>query len=109
MPGRKGGNVKRRYITAEEAISLLPEAELIHTFYNMANTLLGADWERQKVIDLLRSADNIEITGEHAKSINHGLAAYSNDAKWQSEILFIQTDAKKLLEFDPPEEEGDKH
>lgn len=101
--------MKRRFITADEAIALLPDAELIHTFYNTPPVLCGADWDRQEVIDLLKSADNIEITGEHARSVNHGLAAYSNDAKWQSEILFIQTDAKKLLEFDPPEEEGDKH
>lgn len=36
--------------------------------------------------------------------MGHGLAVYRNDAKWQSDILFIETDENKLNAFDPQEE-----
>lgn len=91
----------RRFITAEEAIGLLPEGENIHTFYNEFWGLIGADWSREEVIDKLKKSDKIEITGEIARSMNHGLAVFNNDTKLQSEILFVETDKKKLDEFDP--------
>lgn len=94
----------KRKITVEEAISLLPEEGDIHTFYQMGNSIVGADWEREEVIRLLRERDTIEISGECARSLDHGIAAYNSDAKWQSEITFIQTDEKKLNAFDPVEE-----
>lgn len=95
----------RRYITANEAIKLLPESDTIHTFVNMPIGLIGADWDRQEVIKKLRGSDNIEITGEQARSLKHGLAAYNESAKYQSDILFIETDEEKLNEFDEPHEE----
>lgn len=95
---------QRRYITAEEAISLLPEGNEIHTFYNVPFGLVGADWDRADILQKLAEADKIEIAGETARSIGHGLAVYDNDTKWQSEVLFVETDKYKLNEFDPIEE-----
>lgn len=95
---------KKRYITADEAIALLPEKEYIHTFYNTPPMLCGADWDKQEVIDKLKVADKIEIAGETARNMDHGLAVYNNDTKMQSEILFVETDSDKLNAFDDPDD-----
>lgn len=95
----------RKFITVEEAVDLLPEGDYIHTFFDMPFGLLGADWSREDVIDTLKTSDKIELTGEKARGLGHGIAVYNNDTKKQSEILFVETDMKKLLSFDP---EGEK-
>ena len=97
--------MERRFISVNEAINLLPEGDTIHTFYNSGLALLGADWERQDVIDKLAKSDKIEITGDLARSMNHGLAAYNDNIEYQSDILFIETDKEKLDKFDPEENE----
>lgn len=86
----------KAYITIEQAISILPDGEDIHTFRNHAFGLMGADWDRESLIDKLRKSDCLEITGEQAKSMNHGLCAYDKTTKYQSEILFIETDPNRL-------------
>ena len=94
----------RKFITVDEAINLLPEGDYIHTFFNMPFGLLGADWSREDVIDTFKTSDKIELTGKQARGLGHGLAVYNNDIKKQSEVLFVETDIKKLLSFDPDEE-----
>lgn len=99
----------RKYITAEEAISLLPDKDSIHTFYkfyNVMSTLFGADWSRADVIkELNKPGMVIEIAGELARGMDHGIAAYPKDAKRQSEVLFIETDKEKLDIFDAEEKQ----
>lgn len=95
----------KRYITAEEAIGLLPERDGIHVFINGPFGLIGTDLDRQEILDKLKSADKIELTGETARNLGHGLAVYNDNAKLQSDILFIETDEEKLNKFDPEEEE----
>lgn len=90
----------RKIITADEAISLLPDNDNIHTFYNLPIGLLGADWSKEDIIDKLKKVDTIELTGETARRMNHGLAAYNKNAK-QSDVLFIETDKEKIDRFDP--------
>lgn len=91
----------RKYITPEEAISLLPDKDMIHTFYNHPRTLLGADWDREDIIEKLKEVDKIELTGENARKMGHGIAVYNDDIKWQSEVLFVETDEEKINAFDP--------
>ena len=91
----------RRFITAEEAEKLLPDDKNIHTFYQVGNTLLGADWDRTEIIKEFKQRDRIEIAGEEARSMGHGLAVYNRNAKKMSEILFVETDMEKLDIFDP--------
>ncbi len=89
------------YLNYDEAISLLPNNEDIHTFYNGAFGLIGADWSREEILNKLKEPDIvIELTGEQAKSMKHGMCAYSKNAKYQSEILFIETDEEKLTAFE---------
>ena len=95
----------KRYITVDEAISLLPDKNEIHTFINSPIALIGADWSREDVIEKLKAVDKIEISGVQARTMNHGLAVYDDNAKHQSDILFIETDKDKLDKFDKPGEE----
>lgn len=98
---------KKTFITADEAIELLPEGENIHTFRQSGLALIGADWLREEIIDLIRKSDCLELTGGGARSMGHGLATYDHDAKMQSDILFVETDMEKLQALDPDEEAAD--
>lgn len=89
------------YLTYEEAVSILPNSENIHTFINEAFGLIGADWSKEEILDKLKQTDSvIELTGETARAMGHGMCVYSKDAKYQSNILFIQTDEDKLSAFE---------
>jgi len=64
-------------LTYDEAVALLPDGDEIHTFVNPAvNMLVGTDWGREQVLDLLRTTDRREVTGEQAQAMHHGLAAF---------------------------------
>lgn len=86
----------KAYLTVEQAISILPEGEYVHTFYNPDFGLVGADIKRDELIDKLRKSDYIELTGEQAKSMKHGLCAYNKTMQNHSDILFIETDSECL-------------
>lgn len=85
----------QRFLTAEQALSILPDADCIHTFYNPGLGLIGADCSRQDITDKINNSDKLELTGPYARGMGHGLAAY-NDGAYQSDILFIETDEDKL-------------
>lgn len=93
----------KRYITYDEAVSILPDGEYIHTFINGGFGLMGADWSREDILDKLSKSEVIELTGEQARSMNHGMCAYNKDAKWQSDLLFIETNEEKLSELERKE------
>lgn len=65
--------MSRRYITYEEAVSLLPDGETVHTFINAAFGLMGADWSKEDILDKLNKSDVIEITGKMARGTSHGI------------------------------------
>ena len=96
----EGEKYMRRFITPEEAEALLPDGNEVHTFYQMGNTLVGADWDKTEIIEELSRNDRIEIVGEEARSMGHGLAVYNHDTKWQSDVLFVETDTDKLKPID---------
>jgi hypothetical protein len=73
-------------LTYDEAVALVPESERIHTFLDLGIALLGADWDRDQVLDLLRVTDRREVTGPAAQSMGHGLAAFRD-----GEPVFIET------------------
>lgn len=86
----------KAYITTEQAISVLPDGDTVHTFYNPGFGLIGADWSKEDITDKLRGIDIIELTGPGARGMSHGICAYNKDAKYQSDILFIETDEARL-------------
>lgn len=89
------------YLNYDEAVSLLPNEEDIHTFHCASIGLIGADWSREEILNKLKEKDIvIELTGEQAKALKHGMCAYSKSAKYQREVLFIETDEEKLSVFE---------
>ena len=86
----------KTYLTKEQAISVLPDGETVHTFYNSGFGLVGADWERDDILDKIEKSDIVELTGQGARGMGHGICAYNKDTKGQSDILFIETDETKL-------------
>lgn len=90
----------KKYITYEEAVSLLPDGESVHTFYNASFGLIGADWSKEDILNKLRNSDFIELTGSQARAMRHGMCAYNKETKYQKDILFIETDADRLEKMD---------
>lgn len=92
---------EKRYLTAEEAISILPDGDEIHTQIQKGMMFIGADWSREDIIDKIQKSEIREITGPVARGMGHGLVLYNRDAKYQSDLLFVETDAARLDAFDP--------
>lgn len=95
----------KTYITADQAISVLPEGDSVHTFYNPGFGLVGADWSREDIIEKIRSSEIVELTGKIARGMKHGICAYNKDTKFQSDILFIETDEEKISALEKELEE----
>ena len=98
------------FLTAQQAIELLPEGEQVHTFINSPLALVGADLDRDEVIDKIQRSDYREITGSVSRGFNHGLAVYNQDQTQmdvQMDVLFVETDMKKLDAL-YPEEDGER-
>lgn len=99
----------KTYLTKEQAMSVLPEGDAVHTFMNPGFGLVGADWSREDIIEKIQRSDVLALTSEMARSMGHGMCVYNSDAKYQSDILFIETDEEKLkaLEVTLTEVTGD--
>ena len=91
---------EKKFITKEQAVYILPDGNLIHTFYQLGSSLVGADWSREEIIEKIQKSVILELTGEIAKGMGHGLVAYDKDAERQSQILFIETNAERLEEVE---------
>ena len=85
-----------RFITHEQAVSLLSDSENIHTFRQSGFGLIGADWSRKGVIDTMKAHEQtLQIGGDQCRKMRHGLVLNDGD------YLFIEVDTDKLNEFDP--------
>lgn len=84
-------------LSFSEAVKFLPETEEIHTTVDAGWAVLGADWDRKKVLEEMERATEIRVSGPNAQASGHGLAIpYPADNKvW----LFIQT-SRNLLEIE---------
>lgn len=74
----------RTKLELEEAMKMIPNTDTIHVFRNPNGMLIGADWSREEVIDLIKQY-GAELSGEQATRMGHGLAV--NDGAW----CFIET------------------
>jgi hypothetical protein len=77
---------ERVQLTYEQAEALLPDGEQVHTFLDGGVALIGADWDRDQVLALLRDG-HPELSGESATAMGHGLVAFRPDAG----PVFIET------------------
>lgn len=96
---------KRRYLTVEEAVSILPTGDEIHTQIQQGMVFIGADWSREEILDKIRKTEIREVTGPLARGMGHGLVLYNRNAKYQSDLLFVETDKTRLDALDPEEVE----
>jgi hypothetical protein len=90
-------------LTTEEAIGLLPDTELIHTF-TPGPILIGADWTRERVLQFIRDG-HVELSGDMARRMRHGIMIskmdpVASDEGWNGQVYFVQTDEAKLEAFD---------
>lgn len=73
-------------LTYEQAVQLLPDGEDIHTFRQAGPVILGADIERDTLLEVLRTARSIESSGPMAQALGHGLAVDDSHG-----FLFVAT------------------
>jgi len=84
-------NGERVYLTAEEAMSALPEGDNVHTFKGRMPMIIGADVSRERAEELLTSAKRIEVSGPVTMRMNHGLTVW-----WENDGMAMETDADKI-------------
>ena len=80
-------------LTADEAISLLPEGEYVHNFVNnVPGMFIGCDYERAEAENHIRKALQCEIGGDACKGMKHGLVVWTS----KNSLSFFATDMAKL-------------
>ncbi len=89
---------KKIILKPEEAKKLLAlNNGMVHTFLNASFGLVGADHSKESIYKDIDNAERLEITGEQAQAMGHGLAILPKGAKYQKDILFVET-KKELIE-----------
>ncbi len=74
----------RFFPTREQIIAILPDMPEIHTFMQFGFTMIGASVPRDVIMRHVRS---MELSGENATSMNHGLV-YKNE---NGKFVFVET------------------
>jgi len=62
----------RVVLTTEQALSMLPEGDRIHTFRSGGMAMLGCDWDRDRIEKAIRD-NTCELGGATSMVLNHGL------------------------------------
>lgn len=92
---------KIKFIEPTMAISMLGEAEQIHTFRNSGGILFGAEWEKKDLVDLIQKEGVVcEIGGADCRRMGHGLVIRETDSKTQGDLLFVEVDNDKLTQYE---------
>jgi len=80
-------------LTADEAISLLPDGEHVHNYINnVVNMFIGCDYTRDEAEKHIRAATACEIGGENCKRMKHALVVWSS----ADSLSFFATDPEKV-------------
>ena len=79
----------RTKIETDIALGMLPDGDTVHTFRNTAGMLIGADWGKKEIIEMITKY-GAERAGEQAKAMNHEIAISDGVGKW----LFVETKSK---------------
>lgn len=101
-------DLKRLFITKEEALSVLDDD--LHVFLNTSvGVILGAGWSKEQIEEAIEKAVRIEIAGEQAKAMKHGIAVTVKKDEDDTYYAFISTNMEKLekLEKEMKERHGD--
>lgn len=84
-------NDEKDELTPDEAIALLPEGDEVHTFIQSGAMLIGADWPRGDVVELITARGGASRSGPMATSMSHGLVVERSGDR----PLFIETREEK--------------
>lgn len=77
---------ERIILTKEQALSMLPFKKDIHIFRNPSGgILMGFDVDRKEIIEKINKHE-VEVTGEQAQEMGHGMAL-CDEHGW----MFIET------------------
>lgn len=79
----------QKKLTPEQATDLLPDGDTVHTFRTKGDLMVGADWPKERILERFKT-HGVEIAGENARRINHGLCS-KDDTGW----LFIENRREK--------------
>ena len=92
----------KKYITMKQALLVINFhcSDNCHTFIVSGGGLLGADCSKSELIEACENAEAIEIAGERAKTMSHGVAVVPKGAKYMSDVVFVETDIQKLEELE---------
>jgi hypothetical protein len=60
-------------LEAGQAVEMIDDGDFIHVFLNPNGMLVGADWSRKSVLELI-SRSKCQLSGDMAASMGHGLA-----------------------------------
>ena len=71
------------------------ETYYYHTFQPTPIALIGADISEGSLDKTLEEAQRIEIAGENAMNMGHGIAVITDD----DDLLFIEHDPEKMKQF----------
>jgi hypothetical protein len=75
----------RVHLSYAQALDLMTDDEMIHTFRAAGPMSIGADWQRSDVLALIRKY-GAEPAGEHATALGYRLAIIDDHG-----LLFIKT------------------
>jgi len=92
--------MEKVFLTKEQALSCLKICDnRVHVFMNPAeNVLSGADWDLESIEKVLNTASAIEVAGEHAMGMKHGI--YVNGEYNNSKVALFLNTTDKIKEFD---------
>lgn len=76
---------ERVILSKEEAIGMLPDGKLVHTFRNAVGAIIGADWDKKDIIDSIQNFE-VELSGSMATGMGHGMVLVDDVG-----MLFIET------------------
>lgn len=65
----------REPVPFAEAVAMLPEGPMVHTFRASPGMMLGADWDRQTVIGAMAEC-GVELAGPMATAMGHKLVLF---------------------------------
>ena len=79
-------NDEKEVIEFDAAARRLPNSEQVHTFRQAGFAILGAGWDKASILNAMRKATEIQVTGPQAQAMNHGLCIFDEHGP-----LFIET------------------
>lgn len=90
---------EHRFLTAEQAVSLLHDGEYVHNMRGGIGLMMGADWSREEAEKAFRDAESIELGGPNAYAMKHPIAVTEKSGR----LSFFEADMDKVAAFEAAE------